>query len=51
MPFKYGVGAGIRVETPLGMLRLDYGVRNFSQLGWNSLLEAGQLHFSIGQKF
>ncbi|HEY9841591.1 MAG TPA: BamA/TamA family outer membrane protein [Candidatus Obscuribacterales bacterium] len=51
LPFKYGVGAGIRVETPLGMLRLDYGVRNFSQLGWNSLLEAGQLHFSIGQKF
>lgn len=51
LPFKYGVGAGLRVETPLGLLRLDYGIRNFAQLGFNSLLDAGQLHFSIGQKF
>ncbi len=51
LPFKYGVGAGLRIETPLGLMRLDYGVRDFSSWGWNSLLEAGQLHFSIGHKF
>lgn len=49
--FKYGVGAGVRVNTPLGLLRLDYGVRDFSRLNWNSWLDAGQLHFSIGHKF
>jgi outer membrane protein insertion porin family len=51
LPFKYGVGAGLRMETPLGLLRLDYGVRDFSNLGFSSLLEAGQLHFSVGHKF
>lgn len=51
LPFKYGLGAGVRVETPLGLLRLDYGIRNLSVLGWNTLLDAGQLHFSIGHKF
>ena len=49
--FKYGVGAGVRINTPLGLLRLDYGVRDFSRLHWNSWLDAGQLHFSIGHKF
>jgi outer membrane protein insertion porin family len=49
--FKYGVGAGVRINTPLGLLRLDYGVRDFSRLNWNSWLDAGQLHFSIGHKF
>lgn len=51
LPFKYGVGAGVRVETPMGLLRLDYGVRDFSRLGWSTLLDAGQVHFSIGHKF
>lgn len=48
---KYGVGAGVRINTPLGMLRLDYGIRDFSRLNWDSWLDAGQLHFSIGHKF
>lgn len=48
---KYGVGAGVRINTPLGLLRLDYGVRDFSRLHWNTWLDAGQLHFSIGHKF
>ncbi len=48
---KYGVGAGVRINTPLGLLRLDYGIRDFSRLNWDSWLDAGQLHFSIGHKF
>ena len=51
LALKYGVGAGVRVKTPLGLLRLDYGVRDFSRLNWDSWLDAGQLHFSIGHKF
>jgi outer membrane protein insertion porin family len=50
-PWKYGVGAGVRLETPMGLLRLDYGVRDFQALGWTSLLDAGQIHFSLGHKF
>jgi outer membrane protein insertion porin family len=37
-----GYGAGLRLNTPLGPIRLDYGM---------SGLEQGQFHFSIGQKF
>lgn len=51
LPFKYGVGLGIRLNTPMGPLRLDYGIRDFSNLNFDSLFDAGQLHFSIGQKF
>ncbi len=51
LPFKYGVGLGIRLNTPMGPLRLDYGIRDFSKLNFDSLFDAGQLHFSIGQKF
>lgn len=36
-----GVGLGIRVRTPLGPIRLDYGVGS----------EGGQTHFSIGNVF
>lgn len=39
-----GYGAGVRLTTPLGPIRLDYGLP-----GWVS--EPGQFHFSIGQKF
>jgi len=40
---RSGYGVGIRVNTPLGPLRLDYGLHTWGQ--------AGQIHFSIGQKF
>ena len=36
-----GYGVGIRVQTPLGPLRLDYGFSN----------EGSRAHFSIGQAF
>jgi len=35
------VGLGIRVRTPLGPIRLDYGIGN----------EGGRTHFSIGNVF
>lgn len=39
-----GYGAGVRLNTPLGPIRLDYGFPGF-------VAEPGQFHFSIGQKF
>ncbi|MDI3547064.1 MAG: outer membrane protein insertion porin family [Halanaerobiales bacterium] len=38
----YSLGAGLRMNTPIGMIRLDYG---FNEDG------DGQPHFSIGQTF
>ncbi|MEM8611544.1 MAG: BamA/TamA family outer membrane protein [Cyanobacteria bacterium P01_H01_bin.105] len=38
----FGYGAGVRVQTPLGALRLDYG---FSDDG------DGRIHFGIGERF
>ena len=37
----YGVGIGMRVTTPIGHIRLDYGVGS----------EGGRTHFSMGQAF
>ena len=37
-----GYGVGVRLTTPLGPIRLDYGL---------SGLDPGQIHFGIGQKF
>lgn len=39
---KYGAGIGLRIDTPIGMLRLDYG--------WGEDGK-GKTHFSIGQPF
>jgi len=38
---RVGVGLGLRVTTPIGPLRLDYGVGN----------EGPRVHFSIGHAF
>ncbi|MEL6229545.1 MAG: BamA/TamA family outer membrane protein [Cyanobacteria bacterium J06627_3] len=38
-----GFGAGIRVQTPLGALRLDYGIPNDGG--------DGRIHFGIGERF
>jgi outer membrane translocation and assembly module TamA len=43
--FISGKGFGVRLNTPMGPIRLDYGVagnRSFSE---------GALHFSIGHAF
>ncbi|MCX8052990.1 MAG: BamA/TamA family outer membrane protein [Armatimonadetes bacterium] len=37
----YGIGIGLRVTTPIGHLRLDYGVGS----------EGGRTHFSMGHAF
>ncbi|MFN8673362.1 MAG: BamA/TamA family outer membrane protein [Candidatus Sericytochromatia bacterium] len=46
---RYGFGAGLRLETPLGSLRADYGIRDITQPF--NLSKGAQFHFSIGQKF
>lgn len=40
---RSGYGVGVRLNTPLGPLRLDFGLHRWG--------EAPQIHFSIGQKF
>lgn len=37
----FGYGAGLRVQTPLGALRLDYGIGD----------DGGRIHFGIGERF
>jgi len=44
---RYGTGIGIRYDTPVGPLRLDYGV-NLDPIPGES---RGVLHFTLGQAF
>jgi outer membrane protein insertion porin family len=44
---KYTVGAGIRYNTPVGPLRIDYGHKLDKEKGESS----GEVHFSIGHAF
>ncbi|MEK7377016.1 MAG: BamA/TamA family outer membrane protein, partial [Candidatus Margulisiibacteriota bacterium] len=43
--FISGKGFGLRLNTPMGPIRLDYGI------GANRAFAEGVLHFSIGQAF
>ncbi|MEM6839345.1 MAG: BamA/TamA family outer membrane protein [Cyanobacteria bacterium P01_C01_bin.120] len=38
----FGYGAGVRVQTPLGPIRIDYGINDQGD---------GRLHFGIGERF
>jgi len=38
----FGYGLGIRVQSPLGPIRIDYGINNEGD---------GQIHFGIGERF
>jgi len=39
---KAGAGIGVRIETPIGLMRIDYGI---------SPEEGGKTYFSLGQAF
>ncbi len=44
---RWGLGAGLRLKTPLGSVRLDYGVKINRQKDESF----GTLHFAIGEAF
>ena len=50
--FRYGVGAGLRVYTPVGPVRADYG-RKLKRMreATGDLEDPYVIHFSIGQAF
>ena len=43
----FGTGLGIRYDTPIGPIRLDYG---FAPT-WSNSLKRGKVYFAIGQAF
>jgi outer membrane protein assembly complex protein YaeT len=43
---RYAAGAGLRVQTPVGPLALDFGINLDPRDDWNEAF--GALHFSIG---
>lgn len=46
--FKYGAGVGVRVKTPIGPVRLDYGYPLNPDLGES---KNGRFHFNISRNF
>jgi outer membrane protein insertion porin family len=44
---RWGTGAGVRLKTPLGSIRLDYGFKIHRQEDES----AGALHFAVGEAF
>jgi outer membrane protein insertion porin family len=46
--YRYGIGFGIRYNTPLGPIRVDYGVPLTVEDGMDG---KGRFHFSLGQIF
>jgi outer membrane protein insertion porin family len=46
---RFGFGLGLRINTPLGALRADYGIRDITRPF--DLARGAQFHFNIGQKF
>ena len=47
MDFKFTTGLGLRYDTPVGPIRVDYGFKLQKEKGESS----GALHFSIGHAF
>lgn len=45
--FRYSAGIGLRIKTPLGSIRLDYGIK-LNRYADESI---GVLHFAIGEAF
>jgi outer membrane protein insertion porin family len=48
--FKSGVGLGLRIKTPIGPIRLDYGIPLNKQSGEEEK-KSGRVHFSMGGGF
>ncbi|MFC1658467.1 outer membrane protein assembly factor BamA [Candidatus Omnitrophota bacterium] len=48
--FKSGVGLGLRIKTPIGPVRLDYGIPLNKQPGEDEK-KSGRIHFSMGGGF
>jgi outer membrane protein insertion porin family len=46
--YRYGIGFGIRYNTPLGPIRVDYGIPLTVEEGMDG---SGRFHFSLGQIF
>lgn len=46
--WKYGAGAGLRLQTPVGPIRLDYGYKLNRSRGDN---DPWRIHFSLGESF
>ena len=44
---RWGIGAGVRVKTPLGSVRLDYGIKIDRQPDESF----GAVHFAVGEAF
>ena len=48
--FKSGMGLGLRIKTPIGPIRLDYGIPLNKQAGEDEK-KSGRIHFSMGGGF
>jgi outer membrane protein insertion porin family len=48
--FKSGIGFGLRIKTPIGPIRLDYGIPLNKQAGEDEK-KSGRIHFSMGGGF
>jgi len=49
--FKYGTGIGVRIDTPVGKIRLDYGYRLNNTNEFYNDAHQSEIHFSIGPMF
>jgi outer membrane protein insertion porin family len=48
--FKSGIGLGVRVKTPIGPIRLDYGIPMNKEPGSDDI-KGGRFHFSASNTF
>lgn len=49
--FRYGTGVGVRIDTPVGQIRLDYGYRFQDTNERRRDKKQSEIHFSIGPMF
>jgi outer membrane protein insertion porin family len=49
--FKSGVGLGVRVNTPIGPIMLDYGIPMNKESGASTKKSGGRFHFSASHGF